>query len=317
MRIDLWERFTGRYDNQQAAEEITPEITQRQHRNADTGRTRRMDFSRRMVLAVAPRALGAVAPRALGAVAPGALGAVAPGALGAVAPGALGAAIVAPVASFAASTTTDLAVTCDAAAAPAVIAAAAEYRARTGVRVRVFPTSPGLVLPQLEREIQNDIIVTRIATIDQAEKEGLVQPGGRTGPWRNRLVIAAAKRQAGPEGSFVVPDPSPASDFDGAAVLRQLGAAPAVVLGVIDSGAVGWTLANGGARQGLLHQTEVVADRRLLAVAPVPDDAWPPILYAATVTRLARRGDPAAFLTFLGSNEGQAVLLAAGLESAT
>jgi molybdate transport system substrate-binding protein len=89
------------------------------------------------------------------------------------------------------ATTSDLAVTCDAAVAPAVSAAGAVYRAKSGVRVRVFPTAPGLVLPQLEREIQNDIIFTQLAVIDRAEREGLVTPGGRVGPWRNRLVTAA------------------------------------------------------------------------------------------------------------------------------
>jgi molybdate transport system substrate-binding protein len=238
----------------------------------------------------------------------------------AVTPTALMAAIVTPAFLTPATiraATTDLAVTCDSAAAPAVIAAGAAYRASTGVRVRVFPTAPGLVLPQLEREIQNDIIVTQLSTIDQAEAVGVVQPGGRVGPWRNHLVIAAAKQPAGPEGSFAVPDPSPGSDIDGAAILQRLGASPATVLGVIDTGAVAWTLTNAGARQGLLHQTEVVADDRLLAVSPVPDTAWPPILYAATVTKLARRGDPAAFVRFLGSPEGQAVLHEAGLETAS
>ena len=210
---------------------------------------------------------------------------------------------------------TDLAVTCDAAAAPAVTAAGAAYRARSGVRIRIFPTAPGLVLPQLQREIQNDIIVTQLATIDQAAD--LVAPGGRAGPWRNRLVIAAANQPAGPEGSFAVPDVSPASDIDGAAILRRLGAAPAKVLGVLDTGAVAWALTNGEARQGLLHRTEVAADERLRAVSPVPDDAWPPILYAAVVTRLARRGDPAAFIAFLGSADCLMVLRSAGLESVT
>jgi ABC-type molybdate transport system substrate-binding protein len=230
-----------------------------------------------------------------------------------VAPASLASTAVTPGVSFGA-TTTDLAVTCDTAAAPAVRAAGAAYKARTGVRIRVFATPPNLVLPQLEREIQNDLIVTRILTIEQAEQAGLVQPGGRAGPWRNRLVTAAATQPAGPEGSFVVPDP--ASDIDGAAILRRLGAMPAKVLGVLDTGAVAWTLTNGGARQGLLHQTEVVADDRLHAVSPVPDDAWPPILYAATVTKLARRGDPARFVAFLGSPDGLAVLRAAGLEPA-
>lgn len=212
----------------------------------------------------------------------------------------------------AASTTTDLAVSCDAAAGPAVIAAALAYRRKTGVRVRVFPTTNALLLPQLERDIQNDVIVTQISTIDQAEKMGLVEPGHRVGPWRNRLVIAAAA--AGQAGVFAVPDATPASDIDGFAILAKLGTVTGRVIGVPDTGAVAWTMVNGGARQGLLHQTEVLADDRLRALVPVPDEAWPPILYGATVTKLAWRGDPAAFVAFLGGPEGQAELLATGLE---
>jgi len=212
------------------------------------------------------------------------------------------------------ATTTDLAVSCDLAAAPAVYAAGAAWRARTGVRVRVFPTPPGLLLPQLERTIQNDIIITRLAVIDQAEAAGLVTPGGRSRTWRNRLVMTEAKEPAGPEGSFAVPDATPGSDIDGEAVLRRMGAEPTHVSGVIDTNAVAWTLAHGGARMGLLHRTEVVADKRLRVVSAVSDDAWPPILYAATVTRLSRRGDPAGFVAFLNSEDGFAVLRAAGLE---
>lgn len=213
-----------------------------------------------------------------------------------------------------AGTTTDLAVSCDAAAGPAVIAAAAAFRQRTGIRVRVFPTAQGLLLPQIERDIQNDIVVTGLSTIERAESEGLVEPGKRAGPWRNRLVIAAAA--IGEAGVFVVPDASPASDIDGFAVLRKLGTATGKVIGVVDTSAVAWMLVNGHARQGLLHQTEVSADDRLRTMIAVPDEAWPPILYAATVTKLARRGDPASFVAFLAEPEGQAVLLAAGLEAA-
>lgn len=212
--------------------------------------------------------------------------------------------------------TTDLAVSCDAAAAPAIRLAGQAFRAQAGVRVRVFPTAPGLLLPQLEREIQNDIIFTRLAVIEQAEKSGLVQPGGRVGPWRNRLVTAAVADPAGPEGSFAVPDASPGSDVDGLAVLRTLGVSPGRVIGVLDTGAVAWMLTNNEARLGLLHQSDVAADARLHAVDRVPDTAWPPILYAATVTKLAYRGDPAAFVRFLGGPDGQAILRSAGLEGA-
>jgi molybdate transport system substrate-binding protein len=159
--------------------------------------------------------------------------------------------------------------------------------------------------------------VTRPETLDQAEREGLVQAGGRTGPWRNRLVVAAARQPAGPDGSFAAPDPSPGSDIDGPAILQRLGIPPASAIGAIDTDAVAWLLTNGAARQGLLHQSDVSADDRLRATAPVPDSVWPPILYAATVTRLARRPDPGAFVAFLGSVEGKAALTFAGLEVVT
>ncbi|HEX3575551.1 MAG TPA: substrate-binding domain-containing protein [Rhodopila sp.] len=237
----------------------------------------------------------------------------------AAAPAGLAAALLASGGALAQETTnrgtTDLAVSCDLAAGPAVIAAGMAYRRRTGVRVRVFPTAPGLLLPQLQRDIQNDILVSQVATLDRAEATGVVAPGGRVGPWRNRLVMAAARQPAAVIGTFVVPDASPGSDIDGHAILQRLGVPAGPVIGVIDTGAVAWTLLAGGARQGLLHQTEVVADERLVAVSPVPDTAWPPILYAATVTKLARRGDPAAFVAFLGGADGIAALRSAGLES--
>ncbi len=157
----------------------------------------------------------------------------------AVVPAGLVAVLSAPARVFAQTstkTTTDLAVTCDTAAAPAVIAAGLAFRQRAGVRVRVFPTAPGLVLPQLERQIQNDIIVTQVSTIDRAEQEGLVTPGGRVGPWRNRLVIATAG--AGEADTFAVPDSSTGSDIDGTAILHRLGTTTGKVLGVIDTDAV-------------------------------------------------------------------------------
>ena len=217
------------------------------------------------------------------------------------------------IATGAAAATTDLALTCDTAAAPAILRAAQVFASRTGVQVRIHPTAPGLVLPQMRREIQNDILITTPANLDQAEQEGLVQPGGRTGPWRNRLVIAAAQSPAGPDKSFAAPDPTPGSDIDGPAIAQRLGLT--ATLGVIDTAAVAWLLTNAGARQGLLHQTEVVANPGIQVLAPVPDTAWPPILYAATVTKLARRPDPGAFVAFLGSTEGLAALRAAGLET--
>lgn len=43
--------------------------------------------------------------------------------------------------------------------------------------------------------------------------------------------------------------------------------------------------------------------------------AYPPIIYAAAVTRLAQRPNPAAFVTFLSSPDGSALLGKHGLEA--
>ncbi|HEX2942095.1 MAG TPA: substrate-binding domain-containing protein, partial [Rhodopila sp.] len=188
-------------------------------------------------------------------------------------------------------------------------------RAHSGLRVRIFPTPPGLLLPQLQREIQNDIIVTRLESLDAAKQAGLLTPDQPTGSWRNRLVVAEPARPTGSAEAFAVPDPSPAADFDGAAILRSMGSAPPRIVGVIDTEAVAWLLRHGGARQGLLYQTEVTADGQLRVAAQVPDNASLPIIYAAAVTRLTRRPNPGAFIAFLGSADGQAAFRDAGLES--
>src|SRR5271157_5571078 len=67
--------------------------------------------------------------------------------------------------------TLGLAVTCDTTLAPALRRAGAAYRARSGARVFVFPTGPGLILPQLMRNIQNDVVVTQLPTLEQAGQD--------------------------------------------------------------------------------------------------------------------------------------------------
>lgn len=212
----------------------------------------------------------------------------------------------------AAAATTDLSLACDTAAAPALRQAASAFRRVTGVRVFVHATPPGLLLPQLQRTIQNDILVTSQPRLDAAEQSGLLLAAQRRGAWRNRLVLATSASPAGPEGSIAAPDPSPGSDIDGPAVLRRLGLAP--TLGVIDTETVAWLLATGGTRLGLLYQAEVATNPQLRAATPVPDDVSPPVVYSAAVTTLARRPDPQAFISFLTSNEGMAVMRRSGLE---
>ena len=110
--------------------------------------------------------------------------------------------------------TTDLVLACDTTLGPVMRAAGALFAARSGVRIHVFPTAPGLILPELSREVQNDIVVTEVAALQRAAQDGLVGPGAaRSAAWRNRLVLAArpdAPAGISDDGPIAVTDAIPA-----------------------------------------------------------------------------------------------------------
>ncbi|MGY2051113.1 substrate-binding domain-containing protein [Methylobacterium sp. JK268] len=219
-----------------------------------------------------------------------------------------------PQESGGAITTTDLVLNCDTALGPVLTRAAEVFRAATGVQVRIFPTSPGLLVPQLVRKVQNDLLVTQEAVMAQAQAAGLIA-GAAAGPWRNRLVLAA-RRGAGaaPGGRIAVSDPTPAADMDGPAILRAMGLGERTTIGVLDTDEVLFLLARGEAEAGLLHASDLAGRSDLEVVRRVPDEAAPPLAYRAAVTTLARRPAPGAFVDFLVSEKGRAILAAQGLE---
>jgi molybdate transport system substrate-binding protein len=206
----------------------------------------------------------------------------------------------------AAAATTDLALTCDTALGPALIAVAARFAAATGVRVRIFPTGPGLILPQLQRQIQNDLLVTQRSLMDQAVAQGLIA-GAPAGAWRTRLIIVGA-----PQGLLAVSDPLPGSDMDGPAIAKAMGRTD--IVGVHDTTEVMFLLRRGQAAQGLLHEMDVPNIPGVPVLTAVPELIAPPFTYTAAVTTLARRPNPRAFLTFLIGAESRAILSEQGLE---
>jgi molybdate transport system substrate-binding protein len=211
--------------------------------------------------------------------------------------------------------TTDLVLACDPDLAPAMVLAASAYLSRAGVHVRVFPTSPGLIVPQLEHEVQNDIVVSRAGILDQAARAGLLPGAERIGPWRNPLVIAALHDSPDINGVFAVTDLSPASMLDGHAVLAGLARHPSVVLGAVDTSGVAFLISSRAAASGLLYRTDARANR-FAVLATVSNDVFaaPPV--AAAISRSARRPNPDAFLAFLASPDATNMLNAAGLERA-
>ena len=211
----------------------------------------------------------------------------------------------------------ELALACDTTLGPALRAVAAAYANATGVRVSVFPTAPGLILPQLERQVQNDIVVTQPATLTAAMQAGVVGQGAVRGAWRDPLVIAVKNgASAAADLPIAVCDPTAASDMDGPAILARLGLSEPT-LGVIDTDTVAALVLNGTARAGLLHQTDLRAHPELQVMRAVPAEVQPPIAYAAAVTTLARRPDPAGFVAFLLTGPATALLASHGLETAS
>jgi ABC-type molybdate transport system substrate-binding protein len=213
--------------------------------------------------------------------------------------------------------TTDLAVSCDTTLGPAVRAAGAAFTARTGVRIDVFPTGPGLLLPQLRRQIQNDIIVTSLTTLDDANDDNLLGKGKRAGPWIDSLVIAGVSGAPtpSPDAPIAAADPSPASDIDGVAILAQLGLHTVPTLGAIDCDGVVFLLNSGAASAGLLHMTDVHANPGLTVLRAIPYNIASPLVFAASVTTLSWRPNPQAFVDYLATDEAMAVLANAGLET--
>jgi molybdate transport system substrate-binding protein len=229
----------------------------------------------------------------------------------------LGAAPLLALAGLAKAATRDLALTCDTTLAPALRKASAAWRAKTGAQVFVHPTGPGLILPQLQRQIQNDILVSQLSLLDQALHDGLIAAAAAGPRWRNPLVIAGPRGSPGTEDTLAAPDPTPACDIDGPALLAQLDLKPRHMLGAVDTDEVAYLLRTGAAQAGLLHLTDVRANPDLDVLRALPADVAPPRVYAACVTKLARRPDPAGFVAFLTSMEAAALLGEAGLELQT
>jgi molybdate transport system substrate-binding protein len=221
------------------------------------------------------------------------------------------------VAAPAEAETTDLILTCDTTLATPMAEAAQRFLKTNGVLVNIFPTPPGLILPQIARHIQNDMIITRSGAIDDAiAAQSIAADAPRGGRWRNPLVLAGRAGSPPVSGRIAVTDPTPGSDIDGPAIARQLKLGQGGILGVIDTDEVAYLLLRGQADTGLLHMTDIHANPGLAVIATVPDSLAPPIIYGIAVTKLSRRPHPEAFIAFLQSPEGAAVLRGAGLEVA-
>ncbi len=203
------------------------------------------------------------------------------------------------------------------------------FTARRGAPVNVFCAAPPLMLAQIERVTQNDILITQAGVMDLAARQGLIRAATRIPLGRDRLVLAARSGKSPGDGAnadpvavlrgigagpLATPDPTAATTIDSAAVLARLGLPappPFRLIGAVDTEEVGFLLRTGAAPLGLLHGTEAQPGSGLSVAAAL---AGEPVTYAAAITVITRSRNAQAFIDFLNTPEAQTRLRSAGLE---
>ncbi len=202
----------------------------------------------------------------------------------------------------------DVVLYCNPDIAHACEAVGAEFRARTGVPVRVLSAPAVQQLALIERGTRSDVLMTLAPQMDLAAARHLLDPQNRYGAWRDALVLGgrglptatqplAADAEAALQGTgkLALVDPTEAGSLDGPALIERLGWHPAATAGAADGREVAWMLS-------------------LQVVAPIAADAYAPIVYSAAVTHSALSRYAAAFLDFLKTPAAESVLAGAGLE---
>ncbi len=224
----------------------------------------------------------------------------------------------------------DVVVYADPSIGAALRAVGGEYRARTGVPVRVFCVASDQLLALIARGTRTDVLVTLAPQMDRAAAARLIDPATRTGAWRDPLVLAGRNvapgeapvsaaglaGRLGASGALAVIDPTAPTSVDGPALLARLGwTLPAMrVVGAIDGPGVAFMLSNWEATLGVLPRSDALADPTLTVAGGIPGDAATPLVYSAAITKNVLSRNAAAFVDFLKTPVAAATLHAAGLE---
>lgn len=213
--------------------------------------------------------------------------------------------------------TTDLALACTVGLATVMQRAATQFRDMFAVRVHVFPIGPRLLVAQMTREVQIDLVAAGVPEMDELASRKLLVGPPYTGPWRDRLVLAArrgVRLETAVAGIVAVPDAGTAAGIDGKALLDGMALRIGRRLGVVDTAEAAALLSADQVTAALLYRSEVRADVMLSEIAVVPDAIAPDQRVAVAAVNGARRPKPEAFLQFLSSNAGRRMLMDAGLE---
>ena len=222
----------------------------------------------------------------------------------------------------------DVVVFCDPALREPVRRIGALFRDRTGVPVRVICAPGPLMAAQLARNERDDILVSLLPIVRRLAASGLVKVAPFVGGWRNRVLVARNGEGArfAPDAlptllgdrKLGAPDPGPDAVVDTAALIDRLGLGEALagrIAGEVDTDSVAWSLAHDRVGLGLMLATD--AETGFSTAIAIPDDAYPPVRYAAAFGKhvLSRNAD--AFMHFMATGAARASLTGSGLEIET
>lgn len=197
-----------------------------------------------------------------------------------------------------------------------------KYTASSHVAVHVFVAPPDGLLGLLKHRARDDVVVADDATIQRLAADGLVRAGTPVQLGKDPYVLIGNDDATLPDGdgaaallaahATVLPDPTTASSFDGAAVLHAAvpGAAYRTI-GVADTWTVVARVRDDRDLLGLVQRTESGGAH----VRKIADLQAAPMAMAGALVTQGQSGNAAAFLAFVAGADGKAILLKAGLET--
>ena len=202
---------------------------------------------------------------------------------------------------------------------PALERVLAAYRDAGGSAVAVYAPTPVLIR-QLAGGAPADILLTADpAWMDEAERQGLVEPRTRSDLLRNELVLAApvggptvgmitrdfalGALLAGGRLAMCDPDHDPAGRY-GKQSLQWLGFWPTVEtsIAIAESSLAAVVLVDQGeAKAAVCFKTDLYDDERAVVAGGFPPDSHAPIVYPVALARSARGAAASEALAFLRS----------------
>ncbi len=234
-----------------------------------------------------------------------------------------------------------------AAAAPIMVFAAASltnaltdignaYRAKTANAVTFSFASSSTLARQIEAGAPAQIFISADAQwMDDVEKQGLIEPGTRTSPLGNALVLIAPSDSAtgpqrigagldwlrllGPDGRLSVGDPDhvPAGIYAKQALLK-LGAWAALEPRLARAEDVRGALAlveQGQCPLGIVYATDAKVSAKVKVVGAFPGNTHDPIVYPFAIVKGQANADVRAFFAYMTGPDGMAVFRTYGFET--